>query len=443
MTDQKNIHSTSDNQPIHNCSRCGSIITPSDPYCKKCGTPTPFKADLDAKGVSASHESESISLLSRRSIRKTPPRSLRNRNGQERPVSAPRAGLSDTQRLRFNFEEVDYVPQADEAVETRQSDSKSQPQRRTIHEKQSRRRPKRDVPIFWGVRIFVFLILSLMIAGGYGIVRIVQYAQANADNAVEAVQTFEGAIEDSSGETLAQVLSSDTTLISASELAPFVKKLGSDTVYRDSLVQTLRRNAEALDAGQVPAQVGEIQIIPQGESQFGVQQYGLIITKMKLNFSLPEGMDLSIDGKPINRTGQTGEHEIYPGLYQLGLTYDDLTLHYALDISSANPQAQDKVITFNFENTRLQDALPDFELTSGDRQLEIRTLGHSDALVFVNNQNTGLTVDAFNGLGSSSIETGDDIRIIIKEDWGFVASPNHVLGPERWVRLHINYDNPN
>lgn len=443
MTDQKNIHNISDDQPIHNCLRCGDIITPNDPYCKKCGTPTPFKVDLEVKGISELLDSESMGLSGRRSIRKTPPRTLRPRNGHERVESVSSTDLSDTQRLRFNFDEADFSPEPKKVLKTNQGDSKSRFQRPSSKGKQSRRRPKKDVPIFWGVRIFVFLILSLIIAGGYGIIRVVQYAQANADNAVEAVQAFEKAIEDPSGEALAKVLSSDTNIVSALELAPFVQKISSDAVYRDALMQTLRRDAEALDAGQVPAQSGEIQIIPQGESQFGVQQYGMKTTKMKLSFSVPEGMDLFLDGKPINVDGQTGEYELYPGLYQLGLTYDDLTLHYALDVSSANPQAQNGVITFSYDNIRLQDAHPDFELTSGDRQLEIRTLGVSDALVFVNNLNTGFTVDTFNGLGTSSIQTGDDVRIVVKEDCGFASSPNHTLGPERWVRLHINYNNPN
>ena len=198
----------------------------------------------------------------------------------------------------------------------------------------------------------------------------------------------------------------------------FINELNSNPEYQATILKWLEDDEAKLKSDKSYKSTNPLKMVKEN---YG---YKILIDPIKIEIENPENAKLSIEN---------ASEYAFPGKKVLLIESNDLVIrqNYKLSFFSKN----DKI---NWDLVDINKTISDFDVTSGDKNYELRKTIDDDCLVFVNDKNTGLITEKFNEFGRKNLtEDQDFVRMVSKGKNGLLKSPKHTVGWETWVRLYL------
>lgn len=198
----------------------------------------------------------------------------------------------------------------------------------------------------------------------------------------------------------------------------FIDEINSNPEYQATILKWLEDDEANLKSDKSYKSTNPLKMVK------GNDGYKILIDPIKLTIENPENAKLSLEN---------ASQYAFPGKKILLIESNDLTLRQNYDLSFFS-----KNNAINWDIVDINKTLPDFDVSSGEKNYEIRKTIDDDCLVFVNDKNTGLTTDEFNEKGRKNLtEDQDFVRMVAKGKNGLLKSPKQTVGWETWVRLYL------
>ncbi|MDU7478447.1 MAG: zinc ribbon domain-containing protein [Finegoldia magna] len=198
----------------------------------------------------------------------------------------------------------------------------------------------------------------------------------------------------------------------------FINEINSNPEYQATILKWLEDDEANLKSDKSYKSTNPLKMVKENDG------YKILIDPIKLTIENPENAKLSLEN---------ASEYAFPGKKILLIESNDLTLRQNYDLSFFSKNS-----AINWDIVDINKTLPDFDVTSGEKNYEIRKTIDDDCLVFVNDKNTGLTTDKFNEKGRKNLtEDQDFVRMVAKGKNGLLKSPKQTVGWETWVRLYL------
>ncbi len=269
------------------------------------------------------------------------------------------------------------------------------------------------------------------------------------------ISRFEDAVANENIQNLQKVVvSSDEDLpITEERLAPFVKLMKSDQIYRSSLIGAIKEDSSKLSIDENYKSERNYRLESVGSKYLFFKDYKVILDPLLLSVAAPEGSNYTLAGEQY--TGNADNIKLFPGIYSLLNNTNNET--YEVNVSPTNDNMQMGHLNINLasltpavaetspeqpEQTAPQEepAPTDNNKWAGETEFHIDTT-QKDARVFINNEDTGLTVTEYNEIPLKSVVSGDKIKLAIDYPWGTGYSEEVTLSGEALLSLYVDMDN--
>ena len=162
----------------------------------------------------------------------------------------------------------------------------------------------------------------------------------------------------------------------------------------------------------------------------GKSNYKIGLSTINVVENNPDWISSTIDGSKA-------ENKFFPGIYVQTFNTQDLEFKRNVKIYDESSYYLDDKLDLSYNGFSTDQLIKEFEVTSGNKDITIRTLGNNDATVFVNGKSTGLTVDQFNDINPKNVQEGSILQIIRFRENGIDIGNQWELGAESWVILHL------
>ncbi|MFQ9980653.1 MAG: zinc ribbon domain-containing protein, partial [Finegoldia magna] len=266
--------------------------------------------------------------------------------------------------------------------------------------------------------------LALLIGIVFGIKYIKPMFQENlAERAITAESVkakFIQSVQSKSSEQMISVVQSSNQSIpfKNKDAEEFINEINSNPQHQTTILKWLEDDETKLKSNKSYKSNNPIKMVKENDG------YKILIDPIKLTIENPINAKLSVEN---------ASEYAFAGKKVLLIESNDLTLRQNFDLSFLS-----KNNTISWDTVDINKSLPDFDVTSGDKNYEIRKTIDEDCLVYVNDKNTGLTTDNFNDRGKKNLtEDQDFVRIVAKGKNGLLKSPKQTVGWETWVRLYL------
>ncbi len=351
---------------------------------------------------------------------------------KEDKQEARKLAMSDTQRLSFNLEESVLSSRK----QLNQEDYRQVAPQEVINgvKTESKTKEKRSFHISIPTVLLVLLVIGLGVGTAYMINNVGKDLIVKENLAGDSASAFAAAMKAKDSDKLAGMLvSSDGKVeINQGTLAPFIEKLKMDEAYVDKIISYITEDAQKLDAGETLGSERFVKLRKEGTA------YKVAIDSVQMIYVVPEGVSVAVDDTVRKDDNFTDTKAFLPGRYKVTFADSEFTFSQLFDVTDDSQRYSQNAMTITYDDLNFNQTIAQFTVEPGEKKIEIRTVGNvPSGVVLVNNLNTGLTIDQFNAIETKNVPEGSTIRIVVKTDRGFRASPTHVLGWESWVRLHI------
>ncbi len=272
--------------------------------------------------------------------------------------------------------------------------------------------------------LFSIVGVALLIGIVFGIKYIKPMFQENlAEKTItaESVKSkFIQSVQSKSSEQMISIVKSSNKSVTFKnkDAEEFINELNSNPEYQATILKWLEDDEAKLKSDKSYKSTNPLKMVKENDG------YKILIDPIKIEIENPENAKLSIEN---------ASEYAFPGKKVLLIESNDLVIRQNYEISFFSKN--DKI---NWDLVDINKTISDFDVTSGDKNYEIRKTIDDDCLVFVNDKNTGLITEKFNEFGRKNLtEDQDFVRMVSKGKNGLLKSPKHTVGWETWVRLYL------
>lgn len=272
--------------------------------------------------------------------------------------------------------------------------------------------------------IFSIIGVALLIGIVFGIKYIKPMFEENlAEKTITAESVkakFIQAVQAKSSEQMMSIVKSSNQAVPFrnKDAEEFINEINSNPEHQTTILKWLEDDEANLKSDKSYKSTNPLKMVKENDG------YKILIDPIKLTIENPENAKLSLEN---------ASQYAFPGKKILLIESNDLTLRQNYDLSFFS-----KNNAINWDIVDINKTLPDYDVTSGEKNYEIRKTIDDDCLVFVNDKNTGLTTDKFNEKGRKNLtEDQDFVRMVAKGKNGLLKSPKQTVGWETWVRLYL------
>ena len=269
------------------------------------------------------------------------------------------------------------------------------------------------------------------------------------------ISRFEDAVANENIQNLQKVVvSSDEELpITEEKLEPFVKLMKSDQIYRSSLIGAIKEDSSKLSIDENYKSERNYRLESIGSKYMFFKDYKVILDPLLLSIAAPDGSNYTLAGE--EHTGNIDNIKLFPGIYSLlnntnnenyeinvSPTNDNMQMgHLNINLASLTPAVAETTPEQPAETAPQEETAPtDTNKWAGETEFHIDTT-QKDAKVFINNEDTGLTVAEYNEIPLKSVVDGDKIKLAIDYPWGTGYSEEVTLSGEALLSLYVDMDN--
>ncbi len=272
--------------------------------------------------------------------------------------------------------------------------------------------------------IFSIIGVALLIGIVFGIKYIKPMFQENLAEKTITAESVKGkfiqAVQAKSSEQMISIVKSSNQAVPFrnKDAEEFINEINSNPEHQTTILKWLEDDEANLKSDKSYKSTNPLKMVKENDG------YEILIDPIKLTIENPENAKLSLEND---------SQYAFPGKKILLIESNDLTLRQNYDLSFFS-----KNNAINWDIVDINKTLPDFDVSSGEKNYEIRKTIDDDCLVFVNDKNTGLTTDNFNEKGRKNLtEDQDFVRMVAKGKNGLLKSPKQTVGWETWVRLYL------
>lgn len=356
--------------------------------------------------------------------------------------------LNEDKEKEENIEEDDkildsFVKNVKTAIKTTVDDKEEEKQQKKLNKekKKSNKKEKNNKenipvkdkevknkkPVF---KIFSLLLLVVLIAfGSY-----VFISGSNKYTLEEVYPTFVQALEEKDVNKLESLLEFDGLgrKPTSEEMTSFLNLIEEDESYKQDLIAKLNEDLEFFNKDINYESTGFIKIKKEGKKYLVKDAYILEVGETKAK---------SLDGNILLKNGKdtiikTEEAEnVVPGIYE-GITENGI-LKLTSSLKIDNRYLNDGEVDINFNEADAEIANETRNIEDGESKIKINS-SEKSAIVFVNGENTELTVKEFNRLDSQDLKIGDKLALALKLPWGYATSEEEeVKGNKDSISLQV------
>lgn len=356
--------------------------------------------------------------------------------------------LNEDKEKEENIEEDDkildsFVKNVKTAIKTTVDDKEEEKQQKKLNKekKKSNKKEKNNKenipvkdkevknkkPVF---KIFSLLLLVVLIAfGSY-----VFISGSNKYTLEEVYPTFVQALEEKDVNKLESLLEFDGLgrKPTSEEMTSFLNLIEEDESYKQDLIAKLNEDLEFFNKDINYESTGFIKIKKEGKKYLVKDAYILEVGETKAK-SL-DGNILLKNGKDIIIKTEEAEN-VVPGIYE-GITENGI-LKLSSSLKIDNRYLNDGEVDINFNEADAEIANETRNIEDGESKIKINS-SEKSAIVFVNGENTELTVKEFNRLDSQDLKIGDKLALALKLPWGYATSEEEeVKGNKDSISLQV------
>lgn len=356
--------------------------------------------------------------------------------------------LNEDKEKEENIEEDDkildsFVKNVKTAIKTTVDDKEEEKQQKKLNKekKNSNKKEKNNKenipvkdkevknkkPVF---KMFSLLLLVVLIAfGSY-----VFISGSNKYTLEEVYPTFVQALEEKDVNKLESLLEFDGLgrKPTSEEMTSFLNLIEEDESYKQDLMAKLNEDLEFFNKDINYESTGFIKIKKEGKKYLVKDAYILEVGETKAK-SL-DGNILLKNGKDIIIKTEEAEN-VVPGIYE-GITENGI-LKLSSSLKIDNRYLNDGEVDINFNEADAEIANETRNIEDGESKIKINS-SEKSAIVFVNGENTELTVKEFNRLDSQDLKIGDKLALALKLPWGYATSEEEeVKGNKDSISLQV------
>lgn len=272
--------------------------------------------------------------------------------------------------------------------------------------------------------IFSVIGVALLIGIVFGVKYIKPMFQENLAEKTITAESVKGkfiqSVQAKSSEQMMSIVKSSNQSVPFrnKDAEEFINEINSNPEYQATILKWLEDDEANLKSDKSYKSTNRLKMVKENDG------YKILIDPIKITIENPENAKLSLEN---------ASEYAFPGKKILLIESNDLTLRQNYDLSFFS-----KNNAINWDIVDINKTLSDFDVTSGEKNYEIRKTIDDDCLVFVNDKNTGLTTDKFNEKGRKNLtEDQDFVRMVAKGKNGLLKSPKQTVGWETWVRLYL------
>ncbi|MDO4663041.1 MAG: hypothetical protein Q4B36_08025 [Tissierellia bacterium] len=387
------------------CKNCGNLVNDEDRFCKYCS--------YEFEDVKENVEKDETEKLDLKDIRKTlENRESPSKKSNESKEQEEKETKKDLKEKKQNKKIYDKIPKKSyEKTENDKENKDKSPKRFSI-----------------ASLIILIIVISLV---GFGVKASYNKALENVDTPLKVVEKFENYLNNNP-EKLKEIMASadDSIELTDKDIDNFYNLLKEDEDYKNNLLAKLNEEATSIENKEEYDSTGSIKLIESNEKTLGKSNY-------KIGLSTIETVEDNPDWIKSTISGAKTENRFFPGIYVQTFNTQDLEFKRNVKIYDESSYFIDDKIDLSYNGFSTDQLLKEFEVTSGNKDITIRTLGNNDATVFVNGKSTGLTVDQFNDINPKNVKEGSILQIIRFGENGIDIGNQWELGSESWVILHL------
>lgn len=356
--------------------------------------------------------------------------------------------LNEDKEKEENIEEDDkildsFVKNVKTAIKTTVDDKEEEKQQKKLNKEKKKsnkkeKNNKENIPVKdkevknkkTVFKIFSLLLLVVLIAfGSY-----VFISGSNKYTLEEVYPTFVQALEEKDVNKLESLLEFDGLgrKPTSEEMTSFLNLIEEDESYKQDLIAKLNEDLEFFNKDINYESTGFIKIKKEGKKYLVKDAYILEVGETKAK---------SLDGNILLKNGKdtiikTEEAEnVVPGIYE-GITENGI-LKLSSSLKIDNRYLNDGEVDINFNEADAEIANETRNIEDGESKIKINS-SEKSAIVFVNGENTELTVKEFNRLDSQDLKIGDKLALALKLPWGYATSEEEeVKGNKDSISLQV------
>lgn len=290
------------------------------------------------------------------------------------------------------------------------------------------------------------LIPALTILSLFSIAMVIGSSLTNKNR---VIASFEEAVKAGNQATVGNILeASDKDVLSGEkEVGPFIDLMQKDELYSSAFISAIKEDSSKLSADKAYKSTRSYRLEKMGKKFIFFDNYKVVVDPNVLDVKAQADEEYT-----INETAYKGSSKInlLPGIYKiakagsedrevkLSISNKDLANNsLSLDLSSASANTGENVAKAQEEAPAKN---PEAEKLQGNIEFYIDS-SQTKALVYINGQNTSMTVEEYNAIPMKSIKQGDKLKIGQKYPWGMCFSKEHEYNGEPVLSFFVDMKN--
>lgn len=278
------------------------------------------------------------------------------------------------------------------------------------------------------------------------------------------IAKFENAITEENTESLANLVvsSNENVDVSQETLKPFSKLMKNDQIYRSSLIGAIKEDSSKLGIDENYKSNRAYRLENVGKKYLFFKDYKVVVDPLRLSVTAPEDAKYTIMDKEIS--GNSENLTLLPGLYDVDNKVNGEK--YQINLSPTNENLQEGNLIVSLasltpvtqETPAVAEEKPQEQPAetapaekpvekpaednkwAGETEFHIDTT-QKEATVYINDENTNLTVEQYNQIPLKSVVSGDRIKIGLEYPWGMGFSKETTLSGEALISLYVDMNN--
>lgn len=272
-----------------------------------------------------------------------------------------------------------------------------------------------------GKYIGLVAVIALIVFAGY------TFIESGSKLTLEEIYpSFAEALENKDEDKLSKILKVDGLGRDPNELeiGAFLKLTEEEKSYKEDILAKLNEDLEKINEGEYSEEDAIIKIVKDGKKNFFTEAYAVEVGESKAksnngNILIKNGEDTEITDEGVNIT---------PGIYDGTQQYGILKLSNPVILD--NRYLTEGIMNINFDESDAKIVNEKYEIAEGDSRININS-SKKNALVFINEENTELTVKEFNKLDTQNIKIGDKINLVASFPWGYGISESKEITSQK------------
>lgn len=249
-------------------------------------------------------------------------------------------------------------------------------------------------------------------------------------------EEYARAIDDRNADYLNSIVDVEGMKVSIEDFNTTFKLLDEDFEFEKEIKSYVAEDIKKIKENPDYISDRNIRVVRAKNRWLFLPGYKVVWTPITITNQNTGELDITSANEKISLASKDKDKLIF-GLYDS--LYKDRGLNIKGTIEIKDLKNKDYNYYFNGNGEIVNEKI---DLKRGEKSIKINT-NEPEAIVFVNNKNTGLTVDEFNKIGSFDMDEKAEIFLLARPQWGYVTSNRQSLEDKSSLDLNINYRNGN